>query len=326
MSDLKKRILTLTAEDLEEIEVELFNNLKPNLDIVKDVASHILFSKGKRLRPLLMVLCARICNYKGNYDKKFSVVFEYLHTATLLHDDIIDEAEFRRGKKVANTIWKNSIAILTGDFLLARSLFIATETEILDIIKIIAKITEEMSQGEIQQLINKGKLNLTEAEYMETIKRKTAVLMEGACHAGALLANCTDKERLALKSYGNYLGLAFQMKDDLLDYISDVEILGKEPGADLKEGKLTLPVIKALENADEKDRVTLQKIIFKEDFSADDFQIFIAIIIKYGGINYTEEVAKENIRKAKEKLTIFKSSKAKDILLLIADFALARQY
>lgn len=325
MNDIKKRILSLTVDDLEEIEVELSRNLKSHLGLVKDVASHILFSGGKRLRPLLVVLCARICGYSGNYDKKFSTIFEYLHTATLLHDDLIDEAKLRRGKEVANTVWNNSIAVLTGDFLLARSLSLAVETKIPKIIKIIATITEDMSQGEIQQLINKGKLDLTEDEYMTLIERKTSVLIKGACYAGATLANCTKEEGLALEAYGNYLGIAFQMADDLLDYTSDVKSLGKEPGADLREGKLTLPIIKALEKADDNSRKIMQDIILNKNFSYNDFDIFLKMLIKFQGISYTKEAAEKNIIKAKNELEIFRPSETKNLLIMIADYALTRK-
>ncbi|MBW2670019.1 MAG: polyprenyl synthetase family protein, partial [Deltaproteobacteria bacterium] len=181
MNDIKHKILNLVKDDLSEIEVALKQNLNPHFDLVSQIAGHILFSGGKRLRPLLMVLSARICGYDGNYEKTFSTIFEYLHAATLLHDDLVDEATLRRGKPVANSIWGNAIAVLVGDFLLARSLSIAAETKRPDVIKVVAEITENMSQGEIHQLMKKGCIDLTEKEYMEIIRRKTAVLFQGTC-------------------------------------------------------------------------------------------------------------------------------------------------
>ena len=265
MSDLKNRILSLVKDDLEGIETALLENLQPNLELVSKVAHHILFSGGKRLRPLLMVLSARLCEYRGEYDKTFSVIFEYLHAATLLHDDLVDGASLRRGKPASHAVWGNETAVLVGDFLLARGLAIAAETNEPRIIKIISEITENMSQGEIHQLDRKGKIDLTEAEYMDIIKCKTAVLFQGACRISAILAEASEEKEMALAQYGYHLGMAFQMADDLLDYTFDTQALGKTVGADLREGKLTLPVIIALKQAVSGDRDLMGKIIQNED-------------------------------------------------------------
>jgi len=325
MSDLKNKILSMISEDLEEIEHALKENLRPYLDLVSEVASHILFSGGKRLRPLLMILSARICGYKGDMDKTYSTIFEYLHAATLLHDDLVDGATLRRGKPVAHSLWGNPITVLAGDFLLSRSLSIAAETELPKIIKIIAKITEDMSQGEIHQLLRREKLDLTEDEYMEIIRRKTAVLMEGACWTGALIANALEKEEKALSNYGFNLGLAFQMADDLLDYTSNTSTLGKDIGTDLKEGKLTLPVIYSLREASSEDRIIMEKIITDKIFSFNDFEILIELLKKYGGLEYTKKLASRQIEKAKNSILFFEPSETKELLLNIADYALIRK-
>ena len=253
-SDLKTRILTAVEKDLAAIETALSDNLNPYLDQVSETARHILFSGGKRLRPLLLVLSARVCGYRGDYDTTFSTIFEYLHAATLLHDDLVDDAHLRRGQPVAHSKWGSPTAVLVGDFLFARALSIAALTRRPKIIKIIARITEDMSQGEIHQLMMKGRIDLSEEEYNEIIRRKTAALIQGACRSGALIANARKTEETALSTFGFHIGLAFQMTDDLLDYVSDTRLLGKAVGADLREGKLTLPVIHALENANEADR------------------------------------------------------------------------
>ena len=326
MNDLKHKILMQVKNDLEEIEFALQQNLNPYLDLVSQIAGHILYSGGKRLRPLLMVLSARICGYKGDYDKVFSTIFEYLHAATLLHDDLVDEATLRRGKPVANSIWGNAAAVLVGDFLLARSLAIAAETNRPDVIKIVSGITENMSQGEIHQLMRKGSLDLTEAEYMEIIKRKTAVLFQGTCRSGALIANVPLLKETALSDYGFNLGIAFQMVDDLLDYTLDTVTLGKEVGADLKEGKLTLPVIYSLKSADEKDRTRMENIIKNKNFSVNDFETLIKMIDKYGGQLYTQNLATEYVKNAKEALAVFQNSKTKEVLLMIADYTLFRNF
>jgi octaprenyl-diphosphate synthase len=324
MNETKHKILALVKEDLDAIETALQENLDPYLDLVAQIAKHILFSGGKRLRPLLMVLSARICGYNGNYDKTFSTIFEYLHAATLLHDDLVDQATFRRGNPVAHSIWGNAPAVLVGDFLLARSLTIAAKTELPDVIRIVAEITENMSQGEIHQLMKKGCLDLTEEEYMEVIRRKTAVLFQGTCRVSALISGASKEKEAALSDYGFNLGIAFQMVDDLLDYTLDTDILGKDVGADLKEGKLTLPVIYSLKAANTKDRIQMEKIIKNKDFSVNDFQTLIALMKKYGGQKYTEKLAREYVGNAKDSLTVFKNSKTKEILLMIADFSLTR--
>jgi len=326
MSDLKHKILTQVKNDLEEIEIALQQNLKPYLDLVSQIAGYILFSGGKRLRPLLMVLSARICGYKGEDDKVFSTIFEYLHAATLLHDDLVDDATLRRGKSVANSIWGNAAAVLVGDFLLARSLAIAAETKRPDVIKVVSKITENMSQGEIHQLMRKGSLDIEEAEYMEIIKRKTAVLFQGTCQAGALVADTSQIKEIALSDYGFNIGIAFQMVDDLLDYTLDTATLGKEVGADLKEGKLTLPVIYSLRSADGKDRARMENIIKNKNFSVHDFETLIRMIDRYGGQLYTRQLATEYVQRAKEALAAFQPSKTKEVLLMIADYSLSRNF
>ncbi|HDL07558.1 MAG TPA: polyprenyl synthetase family protein [Desulfobacteraceae bacterium] len=326
MTDLKHKILAMAKDDLEAIEEALLLNLKPHLDLVAQVAGHLLFSGGKRLRPLLMILSARICGYKMHDDKKLSTVFEYLHTASLLHDDIVDGASIRRGRPVAHSIWGNPTVVLVGDFLLARSLSIAAETGFINAIKIIAKITENMSQGEIQQLMKKGDFDFSEKEYMEVIRRKTSVLIQGACSVGALIANAPKKKETALSEYGLNLGYAFQMADDLLDYTSDTDVLGKEVGADLKEGKLTLPVIFALNNADSKDRSFMEKVIKNKDFSVHNFKALVELLVKYGGIQYTKKMAVKYVDRAKEAIYLFKNSETKELLLDVADYVLVRRF
>lgn len=325
MNGLKHKIISMVKDDLADIEASLKQNLNPYLDLVTKTANHILFSGGKRLRPLLMVLSARICDYKGNYDKTFSTIFEYLHTATLLHDDLVDEAIIRRGKPVANAIWGNSIAVLVGDFLFARSLSIAAETGNTKVVKILAETAEAVSQGEIHQLIRKGSLDVSEAEYMKVIRNKTAVLFQGACRVSSLLADAPEDKESALSEYGLNLGMAFQMRDDLLDYTSATNVLGKTVGADLKEGKMTLPVIYSLKNAGPEDRIVMARIIKNSDFSVQEFETLIKTIKKYGGISYTENLAAGYVKKAKDALSIFNHSKTKEILEDIADYSLVRE-
>ena len=325
MTNLKAKILELVVDDLQAIEEALEANLNPHLDLVRDVAGHILFSGGKRLRPLLLLLVTRMCGYRGDYDTTFSVSFEYLHAATLLHDDLIDEAELRRGRPVAHSIYGNATTVLVGDFLLARALSLAARTGKIEIIEVVAGITENMSQGEIHQLSRKGDITLTEEEYREVIWRKTAVLFEGTCRSAAYLANAPAQQVEAIATYGANLGLAFQIADDLIDYTSDTAVLGKQAGADLREGKLTLPVIAALAAAPASERRRMQAIIVNPEFSRDDFETLKTDLNHHGGLAYARRCAEEHVNRAKTALDVFAPSQATALLRDIADYTLTRK-
>ena len=329
-SSLKQKIIEQVTPDLEKVEIALEHNLKPNLELVKKIASHLLFSGGKRLRPLLMIHCARLCGYQpsgghNDFEIEFSVIFEYLHAATLLHDDVVDEADIRRGKKAAHTKWSAPKVVLTGDFLLASALDIAARTKEPGIISIIAKITRDMSEGEIEQLDKKGKLDLCEKEYLEIIRRKTAVLIQGACESGAILAKADKDKQKALQQYGFNIGMAFQMADDLLDYTANAKELGKNPGADIREGKLTLPLIYSLTNASLQDKKWMEDTIISKSFSPGVFEELKDKLYAYKGIGYTEKRALEHVNKAKACLDIFHDDQSKKLLCQIADYSIERK-
>ena len=277
------------------------------------------------MRPLLMILSAKLCGYKGNDHIVFSTVFEYLHAATLLHDDIIDLSSTRRGKTAAHLIWGNPATILTGDFLLARSILIAAEINNNSLTKIVAQIAEKMSLGEISQLMNTGKTNISEKQYMDIISWKTAVLFQCACQAGATIANAPEKTTKALSEYGFNLGIAFQMTDDLLDYTSETKTIGKNIGDDLKEGKITLPVIYALKHACSEDRSLMETIITNKAFTQDNFHALIKLIEKYNGFSYTRQRAIGHVKEAQNALLSFNDSETKDLFINIADYALLRE-
>ncbi|MBU2629724.1 MAG: polyprenyl synthetase family protein [Proteobacteria bacterium] len=317
--------MEIVAEDLEKVEIALEQNLNPNVELVKKIASHLLFSGGKRLRPLLMIHSARLCGYHNGFEIQFSTIFEYLHAATLLHDDVVDEAAVRRGKKAAHTKWSAPEVVLTGDFLLARALGIAAKTKEPEIISVIAKITRDMSQGEIDQLAKKGKLDLSEQEYLEIIERKTAVLIQGACQSGAILAAAQKEKEAALSQYGFHLGMAFQMADDLLDYTASAKELGKNPGADMREGKLTLPLIHSLANASVEDGKWMKDMIAAPRFNPDDFEKLKEKLYEYKGIQYTKDRAQDHVKKAKACLNGFSDGQSKQLLCLIADYSIERK-
>lgn len=322
---MSKKILEPIKNDIEAIEEALKTNLNPYLDLVADVAGHLIFAGGKRLRPVLMVLCARMCGYRGGEEIRLSTVFEYVHTATLLHDDVVDGASTRRGKPAAHLLWDPATVVLVGDFLFCRACIIATETNKLSIIKVITGFTAIMAEGEIQQLHYKKNISLTEKQYLDIINRKTAALISGACEVGGLLADAPEKQITALTDYGRHLGIAFQMADDILDYIADPEVSGKAVGADLAEGKLTLPLISALESADKPTRLAMEKIILAESVTDDDFKFILDAIKKYKGVDYTEKQAQKHVALARKCLENFEDCPEKEILLKIANFAAQRK-
>jgi len=325
VSDLKRKILAAVQVDLEAIETALEKNLNPHLDLVREVAGHILFSGGKRLRPLLMVLSARVCGYAGTYDKTFATALEYLHAATLLHDDLVDGAALRRGKPAAHLKWGNPIAVLVGDFLLARALTVSAATGSVRIVQILAELTEQMSQGEVHQLLRKGDIGLTEEEYLEVIRRKTAVLFEAACRVSAVLADAPREKEHALARFGFNLGMAFQVADDLFDYTLETPQLGKQVGADLREGKLTLPVIQALRQVRPAEREWMVSVIRNPDFSTEDFRRLVELLKSCGADRYAEQAAESFIAIAKRELAVFPPSATLETLMDIADYALHRR-
>ena len=324
-NQIKNKIITAAADDLEKIEIALKTNLDPYLEMVKNISGHILFSGGKRLRPLLMILCARICGYKGADLIHFSTMFEYLHVATLLHDDVIDQAEIRRGKKAAHHVFGAAETVLTGDYLLAKALSIAGETNKMAIIKLAASITEQMAQGELLQMLNQRNPDLTENDYFQIVNSKTAVLIQAACESGAILAESSPEIINLISNYGKNIGIAFQIADDILDYSAETKILGKQVGADLREGKLTLPVIYTLKNANSSERSFIEKVIQDVNFSNIEFEKLINIMNKYNSLTYCQNEAKKFVNKACYQLKDMPQIPELQILYDIADFVVARE-
>ena len=323
--DIKKEIISLAGPDLSLVEQALEANLTPNLDLVRQVAGHLLFAGGKRLRPLLMIHAARMCGVQTGQEIEFSIMFEYLHAATLLHDDVVDGSDTRRGKPCAHTLWDAPTVVLTGDFLLATALMIAARTKSTRVIEVIAQITADMSQGEILQMEKKGNPDLTENEYNEIIERKTAVLIQGACRTGAIVAKADQNRETALKNYGWHLGMAFQMADDLLDYTATADQLGKNPGADMREGKLTLPLIYSLGKADAQNREWMLAAMARSQFNPEEFEDLKERLTRLGGIEYTNNRALAHVQSARTALDIFPESASKHLLELIADYSILRK-
>jgi octaprenyl-diphosphate synthase len=302
-------VLKTLEREVAEINRALAHNLTSHVPFISQVGQHILLSGGKRIRPLLFVLAARMSGCQGNHLADFSTIFEYLHAATLLHDDVVDAASVRRGITTANTIWGNQAVILVGDFLLAKALSLAVTTDKLKVLKILAHTTTLMAEGEILQLLYAKNLNVTEAEYLEVIIRKTATLMAAACQIGAILGGISEDREEALRQFGLNLGITYQLVDDILDFIGDEKELGKPVINDLKEGRITLPVIHALERAETADRDRLTRLA--QDAGPDKAPEILEILAKYGSLDYARERARLYTTQAQANLNVFPDSPEK---------------
>ena len=312
-------------EDLQRIEEEINKNLQSSVPLIALVTRYIMRSGGKRLRPLLMVLAARLLNYQGNDHYGLSIVFEYLHAATLLHDDVVDNAELRRGRPSANTLWGNAAVVLVGYFLLATSFFLSVTSGNLKILRILSETTTSMAEGEVLQLINSDNLEISQEEYIEVIKRKTAILISAACQIGAILARADQEQEEAMRSFGLNLGIAFQLRDDFLDYTGSAEEFGKPVGKDLQEGKITLPLIHALQSSHDGDHQRLVELIISDRNYEQIFTEVKKIIQDHQGLDYTDNLANYYITEAKSALSIFPESPTRQSLLEIAEYVISRR-
>ena len=316
-------IRNLLKDDLEQTDLLLQSRLSSNVALINQMSSYIIGAGGKRLRPLLLLLCARATNYQGEHHRLMAVVIELIHTATLLHDDIVDESETRRGKETANEVWGNAASVLVGDFLYSRSFEMMVEPGSMEIMQILSKATNEIAQGEVLQLLNCQNSDLTQDEYYQVIERKTAVLFQAATQIGGILSKVEAEQELALKNYGLHLGNAFQIIDDVLDYESNSETMGKEVGDDLSEGKTTLPMIYALANTSGVDKQLLEDAINNADNSK--ITQVIQILQSVDAFGYTRQQAKKSAELAKASLDNIQSSPYKEALILLCDLSLARK-
>jgi octaprenyl-diphosphate synthase len=272
-----------------------------------------------------MVLASRLTGYHGEDHYPLSIVFEYLHGATLLHDDVVDGAEVRRNKPAANTIWGNPAAVLVGDFLLATSFALAVSRGNLKILSVLSDTTTRMAEGEILQLINSDNLEISEQDYVEVITRKTAILIAAACQVGAIFGGADSEMEEAMRCFGLNLGIAFQLRDDVLDYAGTEEEMGKPIGQDLNEGKITLPLIYTLTASDLRDRRRLVDLITAEEITPATFTEVKDCILRHQGIDYTSRLAERHIAIAKKSLATFPHSTTWETLAAIADYVVTRR-
>ena len=320
-----KDVFSAYKDDLQQVEKCINDNVHSEIKLIPEVAQHLISSGGKRFRPLLLLICARLCGYKGENRFPMATVMEFIHTATLLHDDVIDQASIRRGKTSANQIYGNAISILVGDFLCFKSYTLMTGIGNLDILRLISEMGDIMSEGEVFQLSKCGDINLSEQEYFNIIEKKTAVLISASCASGSILSSASREKINALKQFGRNAGMAFQITDDILDYMAEGEDFGKSIGKDLEEGKITLPLIFAIKQSTSEEKNKIKEIITSQKRSKKAAREILMLIKKYKGIDYSFQIASGYISEAKSQLNIFKESTEKDHLNTVADYILSRK-
>src|SRR3989304_4722883 len=316
----------IIKQDLKDVEHEFRKNLDSDVSLIKKVGEYILNNGGKRLRPSLLLLSAKLCGYKGNRHIPLAAVVEFIHTATLLHDDVVDNANMRRGKASANTLWGNGTSILIGDFLFSKSFHLTVADGDLSILKLLSGTTTQMAEGEVLQLLKGSDVGKNEKDYLSVVTNKTASLIAAACQIGAILGKVSiDKEKVIAK-YGMALGIAFQLVDDCLDYTSNNEELGKAIGNDLKEGKITLPLICTIKNATSAEKEEILAAIESDDLKGAQLSSVIGLINKYKGIDYTLSMARQYVENAKACLNIFEPNIERAALIALADYVVERTY
>jgi octaprenyl-diphosphate synthase len=312
-------------DDLKKVEVTLDKEIFSDVRLIPEISHHLIDSGGKRFRPLLLLISAGLCGYRGEHRFPMAAVMEFIHTATLLHDDVIDGATIRRGKTSANNIWGNAASVLVGDFLYSRSFTLMTEIENIAILKLMSEITNVMSEGEVYQLMKCGDVNLTEDEYFTIIEKKTAVLISAACACGTILGSASPEKIEALKKFGYKIGMAFQITDDTLDYMAEVQEFGKAIGKDLEEGKMTLPLIYTLQKSTKKESEEARTLLTNKDNIKKMTEIVMSLIKKYKGVDYSLQIAARYISEAQSQLSIFSDCSEKDQLNAVAEYVLARR-
>ncbi len=321
--DSLEELSRLLHQELQEVEAEIQKNLHSQVPSVTQVARHIVMSGGKRLRPILCILAAKSLGYGGARIISMGTAIEFIHTATLLHDDVIDNAQLRRGRPSCNAIWDNKSSVLVGDFLYCQASSLIARDGDLKILKCITDATASTTEGEVLEITKSRDLQLGEVEYFKIIEFKTGMLMACATQVGAIIAKASDEMEQGLKDYGMHLGIAFQLADDVLDYVSVEAEFGKEKGVDLKEGKVTLPLLYALERCTPAER----EVIHEGTISArrDSFFAVLEVLKKYGAIEYALGLASKRTDLAKASLHCLPESPAKQAMIRLTDYVIERK-
>jgi octaprenyl-diphosphate synthase len=320
-----ERLLELVAPKLQLVEEELQRNFLSKIRTIQDVGDHILGGGGKRLRPALLLLVSNMLGYDGRRDIVYGAVIEFIHTATLVHDDIIDEAAIRRGRTSINYRWGNNLTVLVGDYIFMHSMSMALADGDLDVLRLLSSVTIRMIEGEILGLEQSGRADLSMDDYFEIVGRKTGALFGACCRIPAFLVpDMPESSATALFNYGFNLGVCFQLIDDLLDFTSSTEVLGKPALSDLKEGKVTLPLILTMPLATPEERETITRIATVKSFDGIDPREILRIVNRYDALEKTRAMARDYARRARAGLEPFPDSPAKEMLDLALDFVLER--
>lgn len=317
-------IRALVSEDLSATDRVIISQLESNIPLIKEIIEYILTCGGKRVRPMIVLLAAKSLSHNGMQHLDMAAVIELIHTATLLHDDVVDRSTLRRGHKTAHTIWGSSASVLVGDFLYSRAFQVVVDMRHQPILDIFAKATHYIAEGEILQLVNCNNPDTTEAFYFEIIERKTAKLFEIAAELGALLATQVEADITALRDYGRHLGLAYQLIDDALDYSQSAEQTGKNVGQDIAEGKTTLPLIHAMRKSKGADVTLLRDAI--QSGSNQNLDTILRIIESTEAIKYTATAARQHAQLAKQALAHIADSPYRRALEQMSDFVVSRSY
>jgi octaprenyl-diphosphate synthase len=319
-------LLALVSDDLKQVNELIVQRMHSPVALIPQLAGHIIAAGGKRLRPLLTLASARMCGYQGKRHIALAACVEFIHTATLLHDDVVDESDLRRGLATANAVWGNKASVLVGDFLFSRAFQVMVEDGSLSVLSILANASAVIAEGEVLQLMTANDTETTEHAYLEVIKAKTATLFSAACRVGAVVAGRPKIEEDALDAYGLNLGIAFQIVDDVLDYAAHQATLGKTVGDDFRDGKITLPVVLSFLRGDETERTFWRRTLEDQEQKDGDLAKAITLMEKHGSLRDSIERARHYGAVARDALGVFPDSAEKRALLELVDFAIARSH
>ncbi|MEA1015423.1 polyprenyl synthetase family protein [Sphingomonas sp. LY54] len=319
-------MLQLVAGDLNHVNTVILDRMQSQIPLIPELAGHLIASGGKRMRPMLTLACAQLLDYGGARHHKLAAAVEFIHTATLLHDDVVDGSGMRRGKRTANIIWGNPASVLVGDFLFARSFELMVEDGSLKVLRLLSHVSAVMAEGEVDQLTAQRRIETSEDHYLGIITAKTAVLFAAACQVAAMVAERDETVEQGLDAYGRYLGIAFQLIDDAIDYASSAETMGKGVGDDFRDGKVTLPVILAYARGSDAERTFWRDAIEGRRASDEDLAYAITLLRKHNAIEDTIARARHYGQRAIDALGPFPAGKAKSALVEAVEFAISRAY
>jgi octaprenyl-diphosphate synthase len=319
-------LMQLVADDMNGVNAVILERMQSKVALIPELAGHLIAGGGKRMRPMLTLASAKLLGYPGTRHHKLAAAVEFIHTATLLHDDVVDGSGLRRGKRTANLIWGNSASVLVGDFLFSRAFELMVEDGSLKVLKILSSASCVIAEGEVEQLTAQRRIDTDEEQYLAIIGAKTAALFAAACRVAPVVAEADEEVELALESYGRNLGIAFQLADDVIDYASDQEVMGKGVGDDFRDGKMTLPLILAYARGGEEDRAFWRAAVTGERIADDDLAQAIRLMRSTGALSDTIECARHYGRRAIDSLANFPAGKAKAALIEAVEVAIARAY